>query len=54
VVADWFDLAPVVRGLGGVLVATGILVFGTNMLLVIRDHSPHSIGYVVLGALYPR
>jgi hypothetical protein len=54
VLADWFELAAVVRGLGGILVTAGVLVFGTNMLLVIRDHSPHSVGDVVLGALYPR
>jgi len=54
VVADWFELAAAVRGLGGVLVVAGILVFGANMLLVIREHSPHTLGYVVLGALDPR
>jgi len=54
VVAEWFRLSPVMRGFGGGLVALGIVVFGANMLLVIRDHSPHSLGRILLGSLDPR
>ena len=40
--------------IGGVLVAAGIVVFLTNMLLVVRRHSPHSLDQIVLGSFPPR
>ncbi|MFB6195270.1 MAG: hypothetical protein ABEI80_03800 [Haloplanus sp.] len=54
VLADGFRLSAAVRGVGGGLVLLGVLVFGANMLLVIRTHSPHSVGRILLGSLDPR
>ncbi|MFB6111748.1 MAG: hypothetical protein ABEJ35_04335 [Halobacteriaceae archaeon] len=54
VAADWLGLPAAVSGVGGALVAIGVLVFGTNMLLVIVEHSPHSLGRIVVGSLAPR
>jgi hypothetical protein len=52
--SEWFGLSSTIQGTGGVLVSLGIVVFGTNMLLVVRDHSPHSLGRILLGSLDPR
>ncbi|WP_276259041.1 hypothetical protein [Haloglomus litoreum] len=54
VAAEWLRLPATIQGIGGVLVSIGVLVFGTNMLLVIHEHSPHSVGRILLGALDPR
>ena len=54
VLADLSLLPSLAFGLGGALVTLGIVVFGANMLLVIRDHSPHSVGRILLGSLDPR
>jgi hypothetical protein len=51
---EWFRLSPTLQAIGGGLVTVGILVFGANLLLVIRDHSPHPLGRVLLGSLDPR
>ncbi|WP_435066659.1 hypothetical protein [Haloplanus sp. C73] len=42
------------RLVGGGLVTLGTLVFGANMLLVVRRHSPHSVGRILVGSLDPR
>ncbi|MFB6178615.1 MAG: hypothetical protein ABEI77_02690 [Halorientalis sp.] len=42
-------LPAVVTTGGGVLVTVGIVVFATNMLLVIREHSPQSLAAIVLS-----
>jgi len=39
---------------GGGLVTLGILVFLTNMLLVVHRHSPQSLDVVLIGSLSPR
>ena len=54
VLADLSLLPSPAFGLGGALVTLGIVVFGANMLLVIRDHSPHSVSRILLGSLDPR
>jgi hypothetical protein len=54
VLSDWFQLPLLIQAIGGGLVSLGIVVFGTNMLLVVRDHSPHSLGRILLGSLDPR
>lgn len=54
VLAEWFQLSLTVQGIGGGLVSLGVVVFGTNMLLVVRDHSPHSLGRILFGSLDPR
>ncbi|WP_367176252.1 hypothetical protein [Haloarcula rubripromontorii] len=54
VATDLLGLPTVVGGLGGGLVALGVVVFASNMLLVIHKHSPHSLGRVVFGSLDPR
>jgi cbb3-type cytochrome oxidase subunit 1 len=43
-----------IGGLGGGLVAIGLIVFLTNMYLVIRDHSPHGLDRILLGSIAPR
>jgi hypothetical protein len=45
------SLRPVLLAAGGLSVLAGTLVFVANLLLVIRDHSPHSVGGVLSGAL---
>lgn len=54
VVTDLLGLPAVGGGLGGGLLAFGVVVFTANMLLMIREHSPHSLGRVVSGSLDPR
>jgi len=54
VATDLFGLPAVGREIGGGLVALGVVVFAANMLLVIREHSPHTLGRVVFGSLDPR
>ncbi|WP_247730772.1 hypothetical protein [Halovivax limisalsi] len=51
VVADLVALPVVVDAAGGTLLTLGVVVFAANMLLVIRRHSPHSLGRVVFGSL---
>ncbi len=45
---------PAATAAGGALISLGILVFTTNMVLVLRRHSPHSLDRIVLGSLTPR
>jgi len=47
VVADLLSLPPLAPALGGVLVLAGALLFLTNIVWVIRKHSPHSIAGVL-------
>jgi hypothetical protein len=54
VAAERLRLPVLVQAIGGVLVSLGVLVFGTNMLLVVHEHSPHSVGHILFGALDPR
>jgi len=54
VATDWFQFSPAIQAIGGTLVGLGILVFGANMLLVIRAHSPHPLSRILLGSLDPR
>lgn len=54
VVSEWVGLASTIQGIGGGLVSLGIIVFSANMLVVIRDHSPHPLGRILLGSLDPR
>jgi hypothetical protein len=54
VASDRFRLPATPRLVGGVLVGLGVVVFGANMLSVIRQHSPHSPGRILLGSLDPR
>lgn len=51
VASEWFQLIPALPVIGGVLVASGILVFSANMLSVIWNHSPHSIKFILTGSL---
>jgi len=54
VVGDWFGLSDVVSGVSGGLVVLGVVVFTANMLLVVHEHSPHSVGRIIFGSLDPR
>jgi hypothetical protein len=54
VLSDWFLLDSFVSAAAGASVTIGIVAFTTNMLVVIRDHSPHSVGFVLFGTLDPR
>ena len=53
VLAEWLSGPAVVTAASGSLVCLGILVFATNLLLVVHDHSPQSLGRILLGALAP-
>ncbi|WP_049917684.1 hypothetical protein [Haloferax denitrificans] len=48
VASEWVSLPWFVTVTGGVLVVSGFLIFITSMLLVIREHSPHSIVEIVV------
>lgn len=48
IAADQFPLPAIATIASGVLVLSGVLLFLANMLIVIREHSPHSI----LGILF--
>jgi len=52
--SGWLPRAAALRGVGGALVTLGVVVFGANLALVLRDHSPHSFGRLLLGSLDPR
>lgn len=52
-VSERLGLGTTAVGLGGVLVTTGILLFLTNMLLVVRKHSIYPLDRIVLGSLTP-
>jgi hypothetical protein len=51
VLSEWMQLPSTIQGIGGGLVALGVVVFGTNMLSVVRSHS---LGRVLFGSLDPR
>jgi len=53
VASEWFQPSTL-RVVGGGLVSLGTVVFAVNMLFVIRDHSPHSVGRILFGSLDPR
>jgi hypothetical protein len=52
--ADLVYPHPAVTAAGGAFVSLGVVVFTTNMVLVLRRHSPHPIDRIVLGAFSPR
>jgi hypothetical protein len=52
--ADLLALGLLVTAAGGTLVSLGALVFITNMVLVLRTHSPHPLDVILLGSLSPR
>jgi hypothetical protein len=53
-VASESTVVPPFVGIGGgVFVSLGVVVFTTNMVLVLRAHSPDSIGTILLGSLVP-
>jgi len=54
VVVDLFEPPAVFQILGGGFVSLGIVIFTVNMLLVIRNHSPHSLSRILFGSLDPR
>jgi hypothetical protein len=54
VASEWFQLSSIFQIIGGGLVSLGIVVFTANMIFVIRDHSPHSLGRILFGSLDPR
>jgi len=49
VAAGWLALPTIAVALGGTLGLAGGAVFVTNMLLVVHEHSPHSLGTVITG-----
>jgi hypothetical protein len=53
ILSEWIQLSSTIQGIGGGLVALGIVVFGTNMLSVVRSHSPHSLSRILFGSLDP-
>ncbi|WP_137285741.1 hypothetical protein [Halorussus salinisoli] len=54
VVSDVGGFGSALTTVGGISVGLGVVVFTTNVLLVIREHSPHSLDRVVLGSMSPR
>jgi hypothetical protein len=54
VASAWVESSTALRLVGGGLVTVGVVAFGANMLSVIRSHSPHTVGRIVVGSLDPR
>jgi len=54
VLSEWFGLSATIQGVGGGLVSLGVVVFGANVLSVIRAHSPHSLTRILLGSFGSR
>ena len=52
--ADLVSPHRVATAAGGAFVSLGVVVFTTNMILVLRRHSPHSLARIVLGSLTPQ
>ncbi len=52
-VADLVRVAGSLRGVGGVLVGLGVVAFAVNMRSVLRNHSQHSVGSLLLGRYSP-
>ncbi len=53
VVTDLVGAPDVVGGIGGAFVCLGVGVFTVNVLGVLRNHSPHSVGRILFGERYP-
>jgi len=51
VLAEWFDGPDAVGALSGAVICLGIVVFATNLLLVVREHSPQSLGRILAGTV---
>ncbi|MBX0296481.1 hypothetical protein [Haloarcula nitratireducens] len=51
--ADLVPAAVALRGVGGVLVGLGVFAFAVNMRSVLRNHSRHSVGGLLLGRYAP-
>jgi hypothetical protein len=54
VATNFVDVPQWVIALAGILVALGLVVFLSNMLLVVHRHSPYTLDQIVLGSLTPR
>ncbi|MFB6171548.1 MAG: hypothetical protein ABEJ23_03370 [Haloarculaceae archaeon] len=54
VVSEWVALPAAVTAAGGAVAVVGFVVFAANVLLVIREHSPRSLGAILLPALADR
>jgi hypothetical protein len=52
VLVEWFDGPDVVSALSGAVICVGIVVFATNLLLVVREHSPQSLGRLLAGTVW--
>ncbi|MFB6153625.1 MAG: hypothetical protein ABEJ27_05175, partial [Halodesulfurarchaeum sp.] len=52
VATDLLSLPTLLEGAAGVLIGISVLAFATNMWLVVRDHSPYTVGQILLGSLY--
>jgi len=50
-VADFLTLPPSVTGLAGALATLGFGLFAANMLVAVREHSPHSLRAVLVARL---
>ncbi|MFT4921545.1 MAG: hypothetical protein ACI8XM_000746, partial [Haloarculaceae archaeon] len=46
------DGPDVVSALSGAVICVGIVVFATNLLLVVREHSPQSLGRLLAGTVW--
>jgi hypothetical protein len=51
VARDAVDLPVVAMAVGGTLTTAGFLVFATNVLVVLRGHSPFALRTVLLAGL---
>lgn len=53
VASDWFKPSSMVAALGGVLVLIGVVLFLTNIVEIIREHSPHTLLKILFGTSAP-
>ncbi|MDY6818806.1 MAG: hypothetical protein SVG88_09105 [Halobacteriales archaeon] len=49
--SEWVGSSSTLPSIAGVLVMLGSVLFVSNMLLVLRDHNPHSLGGVLFDSL---
>ena len=54
VAADLFDLPTLVTALAGGLATLGFALFAANMLVAVREHSPHSLRGILVARLEAR
>ncbi|MFB6295654.1 MAG: hypothetical protein ABEH66_02290 [Halobacteriales archaeon] len=51
---EWMAFSPIVTGIAGLLAVGGVILFTTNMMNVVLEHSPYSLGGVLFSTVAER